>query len=199
MGVIVDTFMGQMLLTAEKLAKIMLALQPLLTWNDASPRDIAQIRGKLQNYSLCIQRITPFIVPFTVFIGGTASDEEWDRRRNDLVNIKEMAKYLILNLPALAALGAPLWELETITLHEHWCAGKPTGVNIFLATWDAAIPGVTMVFRNSPHSILNCEGRQFDSLSTMTTFSRDLAQAGGLKAQVHNEAWGRETIIGIRN
>ena len=190
MGVIVDTFMGQMLLTAEKLSKIMLALQSLLTWNDASPRDIAQIRGKLQNYSLCIQRIKPLIVPFTVFIGGPTSDEEWDHRRGDLVDIKEMAKYLILNLPALAALGAPLWELETITLHEHWCTGRPTGVNIFLATWDAAIPGVAMVFRNSPHGILSCVGRQFDSLSTVATFPRELALAGGLEAQVHREAWG---------
>ena len=190
MGLIIDTFMGQMLLTAEKLAKIMLALQSILTWNDASPRDIAGIRGKLQNYSLCIQRIRPFIVPFTKFIGGPASDAEWDLRQNNLVDIKEMAKYLILNLPALAALGAPLWELETTTLHEHWCSGKETGAKIFLATWDAAIPGVAMVFRDSPLSILNCEGRQFDCLSTVATFPRNLAQAGGLEAQVHRECWG---------
>jgi len=58
MRVIIDTFMGQLLLTAEKLAKIMMALQSLLTWNDASPRDIAGIRWKLQNHSLCIQRIS---------------------------------------------------------------------------------------------------------------------------------------------
>ena len=62
-----------------------------------------------------------------------------------------MAKYLILNLPALAALGAPLWELETITLHDHWCAGKAAGAKIFLATWDAAIPGVAMVGLATQH------------------------------------------------
>ena len=102
--------MGQLLLTAEKLAKIMMALQSLLTWNDAFPRDIAGIRGKLQNHSLCIQRIRAFIVPFTTFIGGPASEAEWDLCQNNLGDIKEMAKYLILILPALAALGAQLWS-----------------------------------------------------------------------------------------
>ena len=110
-------FMGQLLLTAEKLAKIMMALQSLLTWNDASPRDIAGIRWMLQNHFLCIQRIRPFIVPLTKFIGGPASEAEWDLCKNNFGAIKEMAKYLILILPTLAALGAPLWVLETVILH----------------------------------------------------------------------------------
>ena len=103
-------FMGQLLLTAEKLAKIMMAIQSLLTWNDASPRDIAGIHWKLQNHFLCIQLIRPFIVPLTKFIGGPASEAEWDLCQNNLGDIKEMAKYLILIQPTLAALGAPLWS-----------------------------------------------------------------------------------------
>ena len=190
MGVIIDTYTGRLLLTGEKLAKIMAVLQGMLGWTEASPRDVAQIRGKLQNYSMCIQRIRPLIVPFTVFIGGPSSDAEWDARRIDLGGVRETAKYLLAHLPALAALGAPLWELHTPTLHEHWFSGRATDFKVVTATWDASVHGVAMAFRKDPLVILHCGGRKFDCLSTVATFPSGLAQACGLEAQVHREGWG---------
>ena len=190
MGVIIDTFLGRMLLTDEKLTKLMSGLQSLMTWGDASPRDLSKLRGKLINYSLCIQRIKPFIIPFTKFIGSPQNDAEWDSRSVHLEYVKENALYLIQWLPSLAALGAPLWDLETSTLYEHWLDGRATGLKIILATWDAAIPGTAMVFRDEPAHIRHCVGRRFDELSTVATFPADWSQGGSLDHQVHREGWG---------
>ena len=190
MGVIFDTVLGRMLLTEEKLAKLMAGLASLLVWADASPRDMAKLRGKLISYSLCIQRIRPFIIPFTKFIGSPANNGEWDARSGALESVKDNTRYLIQWLPSLAALGAPLWDLETTTLYEHWMEGKTAGLKIIVATWDAAIPGTAMVFREAPDRIQHCVGRQFENLSTVATFPSELLQGLSLEHQVHREGWG---------
>ena len=112
LGLILDTVLGKLALTQAKFLRLLFNLHGVLTWDDASPRDAAQVRGKRINYAQCIQRIRPFAVPFTAFIGNPA-EQGWDARRASVQDMKEAAKLLIENLPRLAPLGAALWRLET--------------------------------------------------------------------------------------
>ena len=108
LGIILDTLLGKLTLTEAKFLKLMANLQSVMTWEEASPREASQVRGKLLNYSQCIQRIRPFAIPFTVFIGSPTTQGEWDLKKNSPQDMKDTAGYLIEHLPSLVPLGAPL-------------------------------------------------------------------------------------------
>ena len=63
LGIILDTLLGKLTLTEAKFLKLMANLQAVMTREEASPREAAQVRGKLLNYSQCIQRIRPSPYP----------------------------------------------------------------------------------------------------------------------------------------
>lgn len=94
LGVWVDTHEGRLKLTEEKLRKLLDNLQEVLSWRTATPRTASKLRGKLINYSECIESVRPFSVPFTVFIGGAKNTKEWDTESQNVEGMREAAKIL---------------------------------------------------------------------------------------------------------
>ena len=50
LGIILDTLLGKLTLTEAKFLKLMANLQAVMTREEASPREAAQVRSKLLNY-----------------------------------------------------------------------------------------------------------------------------------------------------
>ena len=150
-------------------------------------KTLQKLHGKLVTYSLCIQRLRPFSAPLRAFIGAPRSDSEWDAHRSDasLENVKRVLSILTPHLQLMIDIGAPIWPLEASTLYHLWTVGQlPAGTEVVVATWDASTFGVGFSFRYSPETILRCEGRVFDRVSSVATFAENLA------FQPHREAWG---------
>jgi hypothetical protein len=178
------------LLTEEKFRKLMDNLQEVLSWRTAAPRIASKLRGKLINYSECIESVRPFSVPFTIFIGGAKTTEEWDTVSPDVGRMRETAEFLLPHLPRLVEAGAPLWKLEPSTMYDRFERGLDLGFELRVATFDAAVPGVGVALRESPGTVKWVRGRRYEGLSTVVTFPRELAEMGDLEHQAWREAWG---------
>ena len=63
LGIHIDTHQGLFTLTEKKVAKLVRDLEEVLgvTVVVMTPRECSKVRGKLANYSFCMQRIKPFI------------------------------------------------------------------------------------------------------------------------------------------
>jgi hypothetical protein len=78
LGVWIDSHNGRLKLTDAKWEKLLADLRMVMTWEEATPRMVSKVRGKLINYSECIIMIRPFAVPFNVFIDGARTVGDWD-------------------------------------------------------------------------------------------------------------------------
>ena len=75
LGIWIDSHKGRLKLTDAKWAKLLADLRLVMTWDEATPRMVSKVRGKLINYSECIVMIRPVSVPFSVF--HRASSHRW--------------------------------------------------------------------------------------------------------------------------
>ena len=182
-GVICDSHRGRFNLTEEKLRKMMDDFKTILEKDSFSPREVSKFRGKLVNYSNCVEGTRPFSVPFTLFIGTPQSDWEWDQKRSDVNGIKDVARFLYEVYPKQAALGSAIWELEPATIYEHWRRGLELPFNLLVASYDASKYGISVSLRIKADEIMRVVGRKFENVSAVSTFERDL------KDQVHREGW----------
>ena len=190
LGVWVDTHKGRLKLTEEKFRKLMENLQEVLSWSRATPRTASKVRGKLINYSECIESVRPFSVPFTVFIGDAKTTADWDTESEEVGRMQETAMFLLTHLPSLVDAGAPLWKLEPSTMYDRFERGLGLGFDLRVVTFDAAIPGVGVALRDRPGVVKWVRGRRYEGLSTVLTFPRELGEMGELEHQAWREAWG---------
>ena len=190
LGVWIDTHEGRLKLTEEKFRKLMDNLQEVLAWSRATPRAASKVRGKLINYSECMESVRPFSVPFTVFIGDAKTTAEWDLESENVGRMRETAAFLISHVPRLVSAGAPLWKLESSTMYDRFERGLELGFELRVVTFDAAIPGVGVAMRDRPGIVKWVRGRRYEGLSTVVTFPRDLGLMGDLEHQAWREAWG---------
>ena len=73
--------------------------------------------------------------------------------------------------------------------------GVDVGMNVFVMTGDAAIPGVGMAYRHGNGPIRACRGRTYERLSAVMTFSLQRAVEGGTDEQVWREGWGLDMSL----
>ena len=76
-----------------------------------SPLQCSKVRGKLSNYSSCIQRSRPFVVPFSYFIGGPRNNHEWDRLKAITEEMLNAASFLLKHMGTLVRLGSRSGQL----------------------------------------------------------------------------------------
>jgi hypothetical protein len=190
LGVWIDSHRGRLLLTTEKWAKLLADLRLVMTWEEATPRMAAKVRGKLINYSECIIMIRPFAVPFSAFIGAARTVGDWDTASTRVQDMQATALYLLSVLPDLWPLGAPLWKLEASTIYELVETGVDVDLAVFVLTTDAATPGVGMAYRRGGGPLIGCKGKQYGQLSAVMTYDLELAAAGHLEHQVWREGFG---------
>ena len=186
-GIQIDTVRRLYLLTQKKSDKLFKGIADVLEAHTMSSRSLSKLHGKLVTYSVCVQRLRPFTAPLRIFIGAPKSDGEWDAFRSDasLDNVKRVLRFLTAHLQTMIDIGAPIWPLEASTLYHLWTVGQlPPGVEVIVVTWDASAFGVGFSFRSTPETILRCEGRVFDRVSSVATFAEHL------DIQPHREAWG---------
>jgi hypothetical protein len=77
LGIHIDSHRRLYTLTEKKVAKLVRDLEEVLGIVCMTPQECSKVRGKLSNYSFCMQRVKPFIRPFNDFIGGPTG-REWD-------------------------------------------------------------------------------------------------------------------------
>ena len=182
-GVIIDSHTGRFNLTQKKIEKMMNDFRVILESDMLSPRQVSKFRGKLINYSNCVEGTRPFSVPFTLFIGTPTSDWEWDRMRSDIQELKMTARFLYDIYPRLAAEGTAIWEQEPSTIFDLWRRGVSLPFRLLVATYDASKYGVSVSLRENPGEIKRLVGRRYENVSTVSTFAMDLTE------QVHREGW----------
>jgi hypothetical protein len=76
-----------------------------------SPLQCSKVRGKLSNYSSCIQRSRPFVVPFSYFIGGPRNNHKWDRLKAITEEMRNAASFLLEHMGTLVRLGSRSGQL----------------------------------------------------------------------------------------
>ena len=109
LGIHIDTHQGLYTLTEKKVAKLVRDLEEVLGVVVMTPRECSKVRGKLANYSFCMQRIKPFIQPFNAFIGGPRNNREWDAPKHITAEMMDVAAFLLRHLAKLVQLGSPIW------------------------------------------------------------------------------------------
>ena len=152
-----------------------------------TPRECFKIRGKLSNYSFCMQWILPFIVPFSAFIGGPRNNRDWDRNKRISDEMRDAGSFLLKHMGTLVRLGAPIWPLQACTVYDRFmrrALPEPLQSQISVLTHDALESGIGMVHHESPDVILHSGGKRFADITTAATFAEQL------DAQVRREALG---------
>jgi hypothetical protein len=187
LGVNINSNRGLYTLLEKKVVKLVRDLEEVCGIVFMSPRKCSKVRGKLSNYSFCLQRIRPFIVPFNSFIGGPKNNWEWDREKAITDEMRDAGSFLLKHMGTLVRLGAPIWPMQACTLYDRFMRKtlpEPLQSRISVLTHDAAESGIGMVHRESPDEILHTEGRRYQDITTVATF------ADQLHAQVRRESLG---------
>ena len=152
-----------------------------------TPSKCSKVRGKLSNYSICMQRIRPLIVPFNAFIGGPRNNRDWDRSKRITDEMRDARSFLLKHMGTLVRLCAPKWPLQACTVYYRFmrkALPEPMQSQISVLTHDASESGITMVQRESPDVILHSGGKRFADITTAATFAEQL------DVQVRREALG---------
>ena len=187
LGVNVNSNRGLYTLLEKKAAKLVRDLEQVCGAAFMSPRSCSKVRGKLSNYSFCLQRIRPFIVPFNCFIGGPRNNREWDKTKTISDEMRDAGSFLLRHMGTLVRLGAPIWPMPACTMYDRFMRKiLPANLQdkISVLTHDASEDGVGMSNRESPDVILHTEGRRFRDITTAATFAEELG------VQVRREALG---------
>ena len=187
LGIHIDSHRGLYTLTEKKVAKLVRDLEEVCGVVVMTPRECSKVRGKLANYSFCMQRIKPFIQPFNLFIGGPRNNREWDAPRRITDEIMDVAAFLLRHMAKLVQLGAPIWPIQASTLHDRFMRrALPVALqdNVVVLTHDAAESGVGCAHRVSPDGILHYSGKRYPDLTSVLTFEDDI------DVQVRREALG---------
>ena len=197
LGVIINTHEGRLRLTEEKYRKLVANLLEVTAWTSSTPRIASKVRGKLVNYSECVQSLRVFSVPFTVFIGAAKSNEDWDVESTAVSRMQSTAEFLLQHIDRMVKAGAPLWKLEPSTLYDKLVRGHEIGFDLRVATFDAAQAGVGVALRDGSNQVKWVRGRAYAGLSTVVTFPRRLGEMGELEHQAWREAWGAVLAVEI--
>jgi hypothetical protein len=99
LGIHVDVHLGLYTLTEKKVVKLVRDLEEVLGVVMMTPRECSKVRGKLANYSFCLQRIRPFIRPFNAFIGSPKSNREWDEPKAVTEAMLDVGAFILKHLP----------------------------------------------------------------------------------------------------
>ena len=185
MGIIINSNRGLYTLTEKKMAKLARDLEEVCGTVHMSPRNCSKVRGKLQNYSFCMQRIRSFSIPFNLFIGGPTCDREWDTEKEISDDMRSAASFLLRHLDTLVRLGAPIWVQQACTVYDKFMrqALSPNIQDaVSVLTYDASEFGAGYAIRESPEEVMTCLGARYSEISTVSTFTEPLT------AQIHREA-----------
>jgi hypothetical protein len=82
----------------KKVNKLVVDLEEVRGIALMTPRKCSKVRGKLSNYSICMQRIRPFIVPFNAFIGGPRNNRDWDRSKRITDEMRDAGSFLLKHM-----------------------------------------------------------------------------------------------------
>ena len=186
-GIMIDTNRGLYTLLEKKVFKLVQGLTEALKAVRMTPRECSKVRGRLQTYSFCLQRIRPFVIPFNQFIGGPKNNREWDMNKLVTNAMRDAADFLLKHMKTLVSLGAPIWPQQASTVYDLFMRKRhPPSLQASIAvlTSDSARPGTGMSHRETPDEILKCLGKRYDAITSVATFPHPLS------AQVHRETMG---------
>ena len=105
------------------------------------------------NYSFCMQRVKPFIRPFNDFIGGPATEAQWDERKLISEATLDAAAFLLKHMATLVQLGAPIWVTQASSLYDRFSRGVlPAEMEsrVAVLTHDASEAGVGCLHCEEP-------------------------------------------------
>jgi hypothetical protein len=155
LGIHADIHKGLYTLTEKKVIKLVRDLEEVLGVLVMSTRECSKVRGKLSNYSFCMQRVKPFIRPFNNFIGGQATEAQWDERKLISEATLDAAAFLLKHMATLVQLGAPIWVTQASSLYDRFSRGVlPAEMKsrVAVLTHDASEAGVGCLHCEEPGS-----------------------------------------------
>ena len=201
LGIHVDVHLGLYTLTEKKVVKLVRDLEEVLGVVMMTPRECSKVRGKLANYSFCLQRIRPFIRPFNAFIGSPKSNREWDEPKAVTEAMLDVGAFILKHLPTLVQLGAPIWVTQANTLYDKFsrkALPAELQARVVVLKHDAAEAGVGCLRCEEPGVPLYYGGRRYPDLTSVVTFEEDVpaqVQREGLGAWLNLELYSKRNDI----
>jgi hypothetical protein len=147
LGIGIDTNRGLYTLLEKKVARLVEGLTEALGALRMTPRQCSKVRGRLQTYSFCLQRVRPFAIPFNHFIGGPKNNRQWDINKLVTDEMRDSAGFLLKHMRSLVALGAPIWPQQASTVYDLFMRKRHSLLlqnSIAVLTSDSARPGTGM-------------------------------------------------------
>jgi hypothetical protein len=187
LGIHADVHLGLYTLTEKKVFKLLRDLEEVLGVVMMSPQECSKVRGKLANYSFCLQRIRPFIRPFNAFIGSPKSNHDWDAPKAVREAMLDVGAFMLKHMRTLVQLGAPIWVTQASTLYYRFSRkALPAELHarVVVLTHDAAEAGVGCLHCEEPGVALYYGWRRYPDLTSVVTFEKVVP------AQVQREDFG---------
>lgn len=112
LGIGFDTLRGTFWMSEEKAASLAERANEFLTSKLATPRQLAQFRGKMNWYSVCLEGVALLTRDITKDIGAPTSDRDWDTTRSISTAALDEFRFWRDSLPGMALQAKPIWRLN---------------------------------------------------------------------------------------
>jgi hypothetical protein len=151
-GVIIDTVDDVYRIIGSKCIKLLTTLQTVATSAMVTNRTLAQLRGKLVFYSICLPYLLPSITAISREIGHESDDgiTLWDRPFHPSPSLLRTTGFLQQVIPQFQAHGRPIRNLPPSSLYGAFLRGELRGTRTVVITYDASVHGYAGLLRFDP-------------------------------------------------
>ena len=146
-GFLFDTFRGLLLILAEKLVKLLAALDEWASAIAMSHRELDWVKGRVLHYSACIRHTRVLGSEISRLI-GPANEATYDDPILITSEMRALARELRHVTERFAPAGAPLWALVASSTYACFLKGDvEVRDGFFSLTWDASPSGWAALLR----------------------------------------------------
>ena len=151
-GVEIDTIDHVYRILEGKCIKLLAFLAELSQAHTTTPRILAQLRGKLIFYSICLPHLRPSITALSREIGSELDSQiqRWDHAFPPSDSCKRNFAYLTRVIPRFRSAGRPIRALVPSSVYGAFLRGDLIGTRLIVLTYDASHHGYAMIPRLRP-------------------------------------------------
>ena len=156
-GVEIDTIDHVYRILEAKCIKLLAFLAELTQSSTLTPRIIAQLRGKLIFYSICLPHLRPAITALSREIGCELDSQiqRWDHPFTPSESCRRTFTYLAGVIPRFRSTGRPIRALVPSSVYGAFLRGDLAGTRLIVLTYDASHHGYAMIPRRHPDDPLH--------------------------------------------
>jgi hypothetical protein len=128
-----NTKRGVYVLSPAKADRLAAQAQDLLDCKELTPRLCAQFRGKMQWYRPCLESVALLTRQLNKAVSQARTADDWDLPLTLLPEAREELQFWVDNLPRMADVAKPMWQLTSQQMLERFQKGQ-AGADACLST-----------------------------------------------------------------